>query len=267
MPHTKGVAVCQSELGTTCRPVLECADMMQTYKYVIKNVAHKHGKSVTFMPKPIYGDNGSGMHVHQSLWKDGKPLFFDANGPYVKLSQMCLHYMGGLLKHAPAVLAFTNPTTNSYKRLVPGYEAPTNLVYSKGNRSAAIRIPMYKPDNPKQKRLEFRCPDPSACVYLAFAVMLMAGLDGILNKIDPGKPCDYDIYELTPEERREINIRSTPGSLLEVLEALEKDHDFLLQGGVFTKDFIEAYIEYKKKEYFSVALVPHPKEYELYYTC
>jgi len=265
--HHHEVAACQSELGLTCSDLVSTADLLQCYKYVIKNVAKKHGKSVTFMPKPMYGDNGTGMHVHQSLWKEGKSLFFDKDGKYVKLSETCMHYMGGLLKHAPAILAFTNPTTNSYKRLVPGFEAPVNLVYSKGNRSAAIRVPMYKPENPKAKRIEFRCPDPTSCPYIAFAVMLMAGIDGIKNKISPGEPCDFDIYELSKEEREKKGIKSCPGSLLEVLDALEKDHDFLLEGGVFTKDFIKNYIDLKRKEHYAVALIPHPKEYELYYAC
>ncbi|CEM01894.1 unnamed protein product [Vitrella brassicaformis CCMP3155] len=265
--HHHEVATCQGELGFTCRPMLECADMMMIYKYVIKNVARKHGQTATFMPKPIFGDNGTGMHVHQSLWKDGKPLFFDENGKYVKLSQTCLHYIGGLLKHAPAVLAFTNPSVNSYKRLVPGFEAPVNLAMSKGNRSAAVRIPMYKPDNPKQKRLEFRCPDPSCCPYLAFAAMLLAGIDGIKNKIEPPPPCDFDIYELSEEEKAKMGLKSTPGSLTETLDALEADHQFLTAGGVFPEDFIQAYIEWKRNEYLSVATLPHPKEYELYFQC
>ncbi|CEM29696.1 unnamed protein product [Vitrella brassicaformis CCMP3155] len=265
--HHHEVATCQSELGFTCRPMIECADMLMTYKYVIKNVARKYGKTATFMPKPIFGDNGTGMHVHQSLWKDGKPLFFDENGKYVKLSQMCTHYIGGLLKHAPAVLAFTNPAVNSYKRLVPGFEAPVNLCMSKGNRSAAVRIPMYKPDNPKQKRLEFRCPDPSCCPYLAFAAMVMAGIDGIKNKIEPPPPCDFDIYELSEEEKAKMGLKSTPGSLAEALDALEADHSFLTAGGVFTEDFIQAYIEWKRNEYLMVATLPHPKEYELYFQC
>jgi len=265
--HHHEVAACQSELGIAFKTMVESADSVMCYKYVVKNVAHKHGKTATFMPKPMYGDNGSGMHVHQSLWKDGKALFFDANGKYQKLSDMCMHYIGGLLNHAPAVLAFTNPTVNSYKRLVPGFEAPVNLVLASGNRSACVRIPMHRPDNPKAKRLEFRCPDPACCPYLAYAAMLMAGLDGIQNAMSPGEPCDVDIFEMTSEEKKRRNLRSTPGTLLEVVEALERDHAFLRKGDVFPQDFINAYIAYKRAECLSVATVPHPKEFELYYAC
>eukprot|EP00745_Piridium_sociabile_P039485 TRINITY_DN73876_c0_g1_i1.p1 TRINITY_DN73876_c0_g1~~TRINITY_DN73876_c0_g1_i1.p1 ORF type:complete len:486 (-),score=58.31 TRINITY_DN73876_c0_g1_i1:162-1619(-) len=265
--HHHEVATCQGELGFTCRPMVECADMLMTYKYIIKQIAHKHGKTVTFMPKPLFGDNGSGCHVHQSLWKEGKPVFFDENGTYVKLSETAMYYIGGLLKHAPAVLAFTNPTTNSYRRLVPGYEAPVNLGMSKGNRSAAIRIPMYKPNDPKQKRLEFRCPDSSCCPYLAFAAMCMAGLDGIKNKTSPPAPVDMDIYELTAKEKGQMGLKSTPHSLSETLDALEADSGFLTEGGVFDEQFITDYIAFKRAEAMEVNLMPHPKEFELYYAC
>jgi glutamine synthetase len=228
---------------------------------VVKNVARKRGKTATFMPKPLFNDNGSGMHTHQSLWKDGQPLF--AGDKYAGLSQIALWYIGGLLKHAPAILAFTNPTTNSYKRLVPGFEAPVNLAYSQGNRSAAIRIPITGP-NPKAKRLEFRCPDGMSNPYLAFSAMLMAGLDGIKNQMDPGEPLDKNIYELTPEELAKVP--STPGSLEDALAALEKDHEFLLAGGVFSEDFIENWIAWKlDNEVNPLRLRPHPYEFALYY--
>jgi len=261
--HHHEVAVGQSELGFRALSMVAAADNLQTYKYVIKNVAKKHNKTVTFMPKPIWGDNGTGMHVHQSLWKDGKPLFWDSNGKYVNLSETALHYIGGILHHAPAICAFTNSTTNSYKRLVPGFEAPVNLAYSKGNRSAAIRIPMYHPTVPKYKRMEFRCPDALSNPYLAFAVCLMAGLDGIKNKIAPGEPIDVDIYELSEEERK--SIRKTPGSLSQALDALEKDHAFLTAGGVISEDFIQAYIKQKRAEVLRVETAPHPLEYIMYY--
>jgi len=213
------------------------------------------------MPKPLFEDNGTGMHTHQSLWKGGKPLF--AGSGYAGLSDMALHYIGGILKHAPALLAFTNPTTNSYKRLVPGYEAPVNLAYSQRNRSAAVRIPMYS-QSPKAKRIEFRCPDPSANVYLALAAMLMAGLDGVQNRIDPGEPLDKNIYDLAPEEAAQVP--QTPGSLDAALDALEADHDFLLQGDVFSTDLIEAWISYKREnEVDAIRLRPHPYEFSLYY--
>jgi glutamine synthetase len=232
------------------------------FKYIVKNTAFNYNKTATFMPKPLFGDNGSGMHVHQSLWKDGKPLFYDENG-YGGLSDLARWYIGGLLKHAPSLLAFTNPTVNSYHRLVPGFEAPVNLVYSAGNRSAAIRIPMTG-TNPKAKRIEFRAPDASGNAYLAFAAMLMAGLDGIKNRIEPHAPVDKDLYELPPEEAK--NIPQVPGSLEEVLKALEADHDYLLQGDVFTKDLIETWIDYKReKEIKPFAQRPHPYEFELYY--
>ena len=228
---------------------------------MVKNVAYQHGKSVTFMPKPIFGDNGSGMHVHQSIWKAGKPLF--AGEGYAGLSQMALWYIGGLLKHARALSAIIAPTTNSYKRLVPGYEAPVNLAYSRRTRSAAVRIPMYSA-SPKAKRVEFRPPDPSANPYLAFAAMLMAGLDGVLNKIDPGDSLDKDIYDLSPEEMKDVP--SMPASLEEALTCLEDDHNFLLKGDVFTEELIETYISYKRKhEADAVRLRPHPYEFALYY--
>jgi len=253
----------QCELGFRFGKLIEAADWLMIYKYVIKNVAKKYGKSVTFMPKPVFQDNGSGMHTHQSIWRDGKPLF--AGDKYAGMSEMGLYYIGGILKHAPALLAFTNPSTNSYKRLVPGYEAPVNLAYSQGNRSASVRIPLSG-DNPKAKRLEFRCPDATCNPYLAFAAMLCAGLDGIKNKIDPGAPLDKNIYELSPEELAEVP--STPGSLDLALEALEKDHDFLTQGGVFTEDFIENWISYKlDTEVNPLRLRPHPYEFSLYYDC
>jgi glutamine synthetase len=251
----------QCELGFRFGKLIEAADWLMIYKYVIKNVAKKYGKTVTFMPKPIFGDNGSGMHCHQSIWKDGKPLF--AGDKYADLSEMALYYIGGLLRHAPALLAITNPSTNSYKRLVPGYEAPVNLAYSQGNRSASIRIPLSG-TNPKAKRLEFRCPDATSNPYLAFAAMLCAGLDGIKNKIHPGEPLDRNIYELSPEELAKVP--STPGSLELALQALEKDHAFLTESGVFTEDFIGNWIDYKlANEVKQLQLRPHPYEFYLYY--
>ncbi|MBW4673129.1 MAG: type I glutamate--ammonia ligase [Desmonostoc geniculatum HA4340-LM1] len=251
----------QCELGFRFGKLIEAADWLMIYKYVIKNVAKKHGKTVTFMPKPIFGDNGSGMHCHQSIWKDGQPLF--AGDKYAGLSETALYYIGGLLKHAPALLAITNPSTNSYKRLVPGYEAPVNLAYSQGNRSASIRIPLSG-TNPKAKRLEFRCPDATSNPYLAFAAMLSAGIDGIKNKIDPGSPLDKNIYELSPEELAKVP--STPGSLELALEALENDHAFLTESGVFTEDFIQNWIDYKlANEVKQLQLRPHPYEFYLYY--
>ncbi len=251
----------QSEIDMHYADLLTMCDQFMWYKYIVKNVAKRHGKTVTFMPKPIFQDNGSGMHTHLSLWKNGKPLFADSG--YAGLSQIALWAIGGLLKHAPAILAFAAPTTNSYRRLVPGFEAPVNLAYSARNRSAAIRIPMYSP-NPKAKRLEFRCPDPSSNGYLAFTAMLMAMLDGIENKIDPGEPLDRDIYEMTEEEL--ANVPKVPGNLAEALEALEKDHEFLLKGNVFTKDLVQTWIEYKRtQELAEMALRPHPYEFYLYY--
>ncbi|MGL5926824.1 type I glutamate--ammonia ligase [Chroococcidiopsis sp.] len=253
----------QCELGIRFDTMIRSADNLMIYKYVIKNVARKYGKTITFMPKPVFNDNGSGMHTHQSIWKDGQPLF--AGDKYAGLSEMGLHYIGGILKHAPALLALTNPTTNSYKRLVPGFEAPVNLAYSQGNRSASIRIPLSG-TNPKAKRLEFRCPDATANPYLAFAAMLCAGLDGIKNQIDPGEPLDVDIYDLSPEELSKIP--STPGSLEDALEALEKDHEFLTSTGVFTEDFLQTWIAYKlDNEVNPMRLRPHPYEFALYYDC
>jgi glutamine synthetase len=253
----------QCELGIRFDTLVKSADNLMIYKYVIKNVARKYGKTVTFMPKPLFNDNGSGMHTHQSIWKDGQPLF--AGDRYAGLSEMALYYIGGILKHAPALLAFTNPTTNSYKRLVPGFEAPVNLAYSQGNRSASVRIPLSG-TNPKAKRLEFRCPDATSNPYLAFAAMLCAGIDGIKNQIHPGEPLDVDIYDLSPEELAKIP--STPGSLLDALKALEADHDFLTVGGVFTEDFITNWIEYKlDNEVNPMRLRPHPYEFALYYDC
>jgi glutamine synthetase len=237
-------------------------DKFLKYKYIVKNVARRYNKTVTFMPKPIFMDNGSGMHVHQSLWKSGKNLFYQS-GTYASISKTAIHYIGGLLKHAPSLLAFCAPTTNSYRRLVPGFEAPINLVYSQRNRSACIRIPLYSKSE-KAKRLEFRPPDPSCNGYLAFSAMLMAGLDGIQNKIVPPDPMDKDLYDLEPEEMAKV--QSTPGSLEEVLSALEKDHDYLLKGDVFTKDVIDTWLEYKRsREVDAIRLRPHPYEFALYF--
>ncbi|MDZ7615943.1 MAG: type I glutamate--ammonia ligase [Patescibacteria group bacterium] len=257
--HEVGTAG-QSEIDMKYDTLVEMADKTMMYKYIIKNVARKHNKLVTFMPKPIYGDNGSGMHTHISIWKGEQPLF--AGNGYAGLSDMALYAIGGLLKHAAAICAFANPTTNSYKRLVPGYEAPVNLAYSQRNRSAAIRIPMYSA-SPKAKRVEFRCPDPSCNPYLAFSAILMAVLDGIQNKIDPGEPLDKDIYDLTPEELQ--NVPTTPGSLEEALKALRDDHEFLLRGDVFTPDVIDTWIWYKTEhEVDQIKLRPHPYEFCMY---
>jgi glutamine synthetase len=251
----------QAEIDMRFSSLVDMADQLQWFKYVIKNVAYRNGKTVTFMPKPLFGDNGSGMHCHQSIWKDGQNLF--AGDKYGGLSQMALWYIGGIIKHAKALCAITNPTTNSYKRLVPGFEAPVNMAYSSRNRSAALRIPMMS-TNPKAKRVEYRTPDPSCNGYLAFAAMLMAGLDGVENKIDPGQPLDKDIYGLSPEELKDIP--SAPGSLEEALQALKDDHDFLLKGDVFTPDVIEKWIEYKMEaEVNKVRMRPVPLEFELYY--
>jgi glutamine synthetase len=259
--HHEVASAGQAEIDLKFGPLLKSGDDMLLFKYILKNTAKRHGKTVTFMPKPIFGDNGSGMHVHQSLWKGGKPLFYGTG--YANLSDMALYYIGGLLKHAPALCAITNPTTNSYKRLVPGFEAPVNLAYSQRNRSAAVRIPMYS-SSPKYKRIEFRCPDPAANPYLAFSALMLAGLDGIINKIDPGEPLDKDIYDMEPEELK--HVPSTPGSLEDALHALERDHDFLLRGDVFTEDVIDAWIGYKMdKEVKPMALRPHPYEFGLYY--
>jgi len=259
--HHEVATAGQSEIDMKYTTLLKMSDQLMWFKYICKNVAKRHNKTVTFMPKPIFQDNGSGMHTHFSIWKDGKPLF--AGDGYAGLSKLALYAIGGILKHAPAVLAFAAPTTNSYRRLVPGFEAPVNLAYSARNRSAACRIPMYS-SNPKAKRVEFRCPDPSCNGYLAFSAILMAALDGIENKIDPGEPLDRDIYEMTPEEL--ANTPKTPGSLEEALCALEKDHAFLLKGDVFTVDLIEAWIKWKKeKELDEMHLRPHPYEFHLYY--
>jgi glutamine synthetase len=251
----------QSEIDMKFNSLVRMGDQMLWFKYICKNVAKRHGKTVTFMPKPLFQDNGSGMHTHFSLWKDGKPLF--AGKEYAGLSEMALYAIGGILKHAPAILAFSAPTTNSYRRLVPGFEAPVNLAYSARNRSAAMRIPMYS-SSPKAKRLEFRCPDPSCNGYLNFAAVMMAGLDGIQKKIHPGKPLDRDIYEMSSEEL--ASVPHTPGSLEEALTALKNDHEFLTAGGVFTQDMIEAWISWKQdKEIDEMHLRPHPHEFHLYY--
>ncbi len=251
----------QAEIDMQYADLLKMSDQFMWYKYIIKNVARKFGKTVTFMPKPIFMDNGSGMHSHFSLWKEGKPLF--AGDQYAGFSQLGLWAIGGILKHTAAILAFAAPTTNSYRRLVPGYEAPVNLVYSARNRSAAIRIPMYS-DNPKTKRFEFRCPDPTANGYLLWSAMLMAVIDGIQNKIDPGKPLDANIYALTGKEKEVV--KSVPGSLADALKALQNDHAFLTKNGVFTDDMIQTYIDYKKEyEIDELALRPHPYEFALYY--
>lgn len=254
----------QQEINYRFNTMLHAADDLQTFKYIIKNTAVQHGKTVTFMPKPIAGDNGSGMHAHQSLWKDGTPLFHDESG-YAGLSDMARYYIGGILHHASAVMAFTNPTLNSYHRLVPGYEAPINLVYSQRNRSAAVRIPITG-SNPKAKRIEFRAPDPSGNPYLGFAAMMLAGLDGIKNRIEPHAPVDKDLYELPPEEA--ASIPQAPTSLEASLAALEEDHDFLTDGDVFTEDLIETYIKLKHdNEIDPVRLRPTPQEFEMYYDC
>ena len=251
----------QAEIDMRFLPLLRMADALKWYKHVVKNVARKHGKTATFMPKPIFGDNGSGMHVHQSIWKGEKPLF--AGDGYGGMSQLAMHYIAGILKHAPALAAFTNPGTNSYRRLVPGFEAPVNLAYSSRNRSAAVRIPMYSP-SPKAKRIEVRFPDPTCNGYIAFSAMLMAGLDGIERKLTPGDPLDKDIYSLTPEELKDVP--SMPGSLEEALSNLKKDHEFLLKGDVFTEDVIETWIDWKmENEVNQLRLRPHPFEFGLYY--
>jgi glutamine synthetase len=261
--HHEVATAGQAEIDLHYDTLVKCADALQWYKHICKNVARKFGKAVTFMPKPLFADNGSGMHTHQSLWKGGKPLF--AGEGYGGLSKLALHYTGGILKHAPAICAFASPTMNSYKRLVPGFEAPVNLAYSSRNRSAAVRIPMYSA-SPKTKRLEFRTPDPSCNGYIAFAAMLMAGLDGIQNKIHPGEPLDKDIYALSPEEL--AGVPTTPGSLEEALAALEADHDFLMKGDVFTSDVIEKWIEYKRDaEVNPTKMRPHPYEFFLYFDC
>jgi len=260
--HHEVATAGQGEIDMRFQSLTRMADQVLLYKYILKNVARAHNKTVTFMPKPLFGDNGSGMHVHISLWKGGTNLFFDPEG-YAQLSITGMHFIGGLLAHSPALLAFCAPTTNSYRRLVPGYEAPVNLVYSQRNRSAAVRIPVYSL-SPRAKRVEFRPPDPSCNPYLAFPALLMAGLDGIRKEMDPGFPMDVDIYELEPEETKKI--KTVPGSLEETLKALEEDQEFLLQGGVFTTDLIETWIKYKReKELDPVRLRPHPYEFCLYF--
>jgi len=259
--HHEVATAGQAEIDMRFKPLLQMGDQLMWFKYVLKNVAYKYGRTVTFMPKPLYGDNGTGMHTHISIWKDGEPVF--AGDKYAGMSEIAMYAIGGILKHCRALCAFTNPSTNSYKRLVPGFEAPVNLAYSSRNRSAAVRIPMYSA-SPKAKRIEFRTPDPSCNGYLAFSAMLMAVLDGIENKIDPGEPLDKNIYDLPPEEL--ANIPSAPGSLEEALEALKEDHEFLLKGDVFTQDVIDMWLEYKtENEVNAVKLRPHPIEFYLYY--
>ncbi len=259
--HHEVATAGQCEIDFRYSTLIGTADNLQLFKYTVRNVAQRHGKGATFMPKPLFGDNGSGMHCHQSLWKGEKPLF--AGDGYAGLSDTALYYIGGLLKHAAAIAAFAAPTTNSYKRLVPGFEAPVNLAYSARNRSAAIRIPMFS-TSPKLKRLEFRPPDPSCNAYLAFSAMLMAGLDGIQNRIDPGEPLDKDIYDLSPEQLKDVP--SLPGSLDEALDALEADHDFLLKGEVFTPQLLERWIGYKReKEIQPLRMRPHPLEFSMYF--
>ena len=253
------VAPAQHEINFKFDTMLKTADMLQHLKYVVRNVAQEYGKTATFMPKPMFGDNGSGMHTHQSIWKDGQPLF--AGDQYAGLSEMALYYIGGILKHAPALAAFTNPLTNSYKRLVPGFEAPINLAYSNRNRSATIRIPVA--DSPKGRRIEYRCPDAGANAYFAFPAIMMAGLDGVQNKIDPGEPMDVNIYDLPPEKLNKIG--KMPSSLNEALDALKNDHEFLLKGEVFTKDVIEYWLDWKMEEVRAIDSRPHPHEFELYY--
>jgi glutamine synthetase len=260
--HHEVATAGQAEIDMRYDTLTQMADYVMLQKYIVKNVAWAHGKVATFMPKPIFQDNGSGMHTHQSLWKDGVNLFYDAEG-YALLSETCLHYIGGLLKHTPALLAFIAPTTNSYRRLVPGYEAPVNLVYSVSNRSACIRIPTYF-SSPESRRIEYRVPDPSCNPYLSFAAMLMAGIDGIINKIEPGDPMDVDLYSLPPEEASKV--KQVPGSLEAVLDALEQDHDFLLRGGVFTQDLIDTWLDYKRtREVDPMRLRPHPYEFYMYF--
>jgi len=259
--HHEVATAGQAEIDMRFKPLVQMGDQLVWFKYVLKNVAYKHNHTVTFMPKPLFDDNGSGMHTHISIWKEGSPLF--AGDKYAGVSQEALYAIGGILKHCKALCAFVSPTTNSYKRLVPGFEAPVNLAYSSRNRSAAIRIPMYSP-SPKAKRIEFRTPDPSCNGYMAFSAMLMAVLDGIENKIDPGEPLDKDIYGLPPEEL--AGIPSTPGSLEEAIEALEADHEFLMKGDVFTQDVIDMWVEYKtENEINPVKLRPHPHEFFLYF--
>ena len=259
--HHEVATAGQAEIDMRFLPLVKMADALMWFKHIAKNVARRHGKTVTFMPKPIFGDNGSGMHVHQSIWRGAKPLF--AGDGYGGMSELAMHYIGGILKHAPALAGFTNPTTNSYRRLVPGFEAPVNLAYSSRNRSAAIRIPMYSA-SPKAKRIEVRFPDPTSNGYIAFAAMLLAGLDGIQKRLSPGEPLDKDIYALTPEELKDVP--AMPASLDEALDNLRNDHEFLLKGDVFTEDVIETWIEYKMaNEVSAMRLRPHPHEFALYF--
>jgi glutamine synthetase len=258
--HHHEVGAAQHELGIKFGPLVKMADAMQIYKYVIHNVAQAYGKTATFMPKPVFGDNGSGMHTHQSIWKDGKPMF--AGDKYADLSDMALHYIAGILKHAKALNAYTNPLTNSYKRLVPGYEAPVLLAYSSRNRSASCRIPLGS--GPKAKRVEVRFPDPGANPYLAFSAMLMAGLDGIENKLNPGDPIDKNLYDLPPEELEKVP--TVCGSLREACESLDQDRAFLKKGNVFTDDAIDAYLELRMEEVERFEMMPHPIEFDMYYS-
>ncbi|KAL8452620.1 hypothetical protein Emag_002295 [Eimeria magna] len=263
--HHHEVGACQHELGLRYGTLRQAADWCLTYKYVVKNLAHVHGVTATFLPKPMPTTSGSGMHVHMSFWKNGRNTFFDEHGQYCQLSKQALFAIGGILSHAQALLAITSPTTNSYKRLVPGFEAPCCVAYSQGNRSAAIRIPVSARNANRSKRIEFRCPDPSSCSYLAFSAITLAAVDGIKRQIAPPDPLDRDLYSLSEAEREKLQM--TPGSLSAALDALENDYQFLLQGDVFTEDFIKAYIQFKRKECLLVDFVPHPKEYELYYHC
>jgi glutamine synthetase len=259
--HHEVATAGQAEIDMRFQSLVKMGDWLTWYKYICKNVATRHGMTVTFMPKPIFGDNGSGMHTHQSIWKGETPLF--AGSGYAGMSELALHYIAGILHHAPALAAFTNPGTNSYRRLVPGFEAPINLAYSSRNRSAAVRIPMYSP-SPKAKRIEVRFPDPTCNPYLAFSAMLMAGLDGIQRRLDPGQPLDKDIYALTPAELAEVP--NMPPSLEAALDNLKRDHEFLLKGDVFTEDLIETWIDYKmSREVSQIRLRPHPHEFALYY--
>ena len=258
--HHEVATAGQAEIDIMFDTLLRVSDKMALYKYIVKNVAAKYGKTATFMPKPLFGDNGSGMHTHASLWRDGKPLF--AGNGYAGLSEMALYFIGGILKHAPALCAICNPTNNSYKRLVPGYEAPVNLAYSASNRSAAVRIPNYSP-SPKSRRVEYRTPDPAANAYLSNAAILMAGLDGILSKIHPGEPLDKNLYDLPPEEKAKVP--HVPDSLRGAIEALEADHDFLMKGNVFSSEFLDSFVAMKRAEYDAIRLRPHPHEFYLYF--